>query len=552
MVYRFGAFELDDQLFELRKDGELVTLQPRVFDLLLFLVRRRDMVVTQAELLEHVWGGVVVTKAALAQAVMALRKALGDDGETPTFIETIRGRGYRFLGKVGESDAPSARSAAVAPGAPTFVGRVPQLSQVTERLERLTGNAGGFVLLTGESGVGRTSFLETLAPRAKGTMLLRAHVADDEPELWIVTSLLRELSRQGVVLEGIADKVASGATEPTSVEKFELADALLAGCAAAKSPITVLIDDLHLADPRSLGLLALLGPRLRRLPILVCATYTKNATFSPSFHAFLGVASGEPSTTVIRLEPFTRAETGAYLEVTLKMPLPAPVQQKIHDKTGGNALLLSQIASMRGMPDWAVATDVKTRDLVDIDTLREAIGHHLKDLPAEAERVLAVAAVFGLTFSVGPLAAAAGIASSEALAALDAASTARAIIPVGGGNYRFAYPLVRDVLHSRLPALESARLHGQVAAALEERVTPEETDHEIVGEVAGHLVEAAAAGDVDRAVAWSLRAAELAQTAGDVDAAATYAQRGLTALGFAPRPAAAQKARLEAFVRARP
>jgi DNA-binding winged helix-turn-helix (wHTH) protein len=558
MLYRFGSFELDDQLFELRRDGAIITLQPRVFDLLLYLVRRREVVVTQPELLEHVWGGVVVTKAALAQAVMALRKALGDDGETPTYIETIRGRGYRFLASVRESTGESEPALAAAPVAaarvegPPFIGRTPHLVQASERFELLAGGAGGFVFVTGEAGVGKTSFLEALAGRAKDCLVLRVHVAEGQPELWTVTSWLRELARHGVPLEGTAEKIAAGAVSASSVERFELADVLVSACAAAKRPVLVLVDDLSIADGKSHGLLALLTPRLRRLPILVCATYTKNASFGPSFQAFVGVASSEPSTTVVRLEPFDRYETALYLEARLRMALPAPIVQKIHDKTGGNALLLSQVASMRATPEWANATDVKTRDLVDIDTLREAVGHNLRGLSPDVERVLSVAAVFGLAFSVGALSSASGASSAAVIAALDEAAATRIVMALGNGNYRFAYPLVRDVLHNRLPALERAALHAKVALALEERLGSHASDHERVSEVAAHWVEAAGGGDVDRAVDWSLRAASLAEAAGDVDAAAVYAERGLAALGFATKPDADKRARLEAIVAARP
>ena len=105
MIYAFGPFELDDARFELRRSGALVPTQRRVFDLLLFLVRRAGAVSTRADLLRHVWGGAIVTKDAVAHAVRGARNALGDLGEPPSYVETVRGRGYRFCAPVAVREA---------------------------------------------------------------------------------------------------------------------------------------------------------------------------------------------------------------------------------------------------------------------------------------------------------------------------------------------------------------------------------------------------------------------------------------------------------------
>lgn len=104
MIYAFGSFELDATRYELRRAGSLVHVQPRVFDLLHFLVARRGALISRADLLEHVWGGTMVTKDAIAQAVSAARTALDDSCERPEYVETIRGRGYRFRAPVSVVD----------------------------------------------------------------------------------------------------------------------------------------------------------------------------------------------------------------------------------------------------------------------------------------------------------------------------------------------------------------------------------------------------------------------------------------------------------------
>lgn len=101
-VFRFVDFELDGNVFELRKDGKAVPVEPKALDLLFYLVRNRNRMVSKEELLDKVWPGVRVTEWALSQAVMLARRAFGDDGESQSFIKTVRGRGYRFVAEEKE------------------------------------------------------------------------------------------------------------------------------------------------------------------------------------------------------------------------------------------------------------------------------------------------------------------------------------------------------------------------------------------------------------------------------------------------------------------
>jgi DNA-binding winged helix-turn-helix (wHTH) protein len=76
LILRFGEFDLDDALSELRRAGSAVEIQPKALDPLLFLARRRERVVSKRELLEQVWPGVVVSEGALTTAVNAARAAV--------------------------------------------------------------------------------------------------------------------------------------------------------------------------------------------------------------------------------------------------------------------------------------------------------------------------------------------------------------------------------------------------------------------------------------------------------------------------------------------
>ena len=99
-VWRFDAFVLDTQRYELRSAGEVIRVEPQVFDVLTQLVRNSHRFVTKEELFDSVWGGRFVGEAALTSRIKAARRALGDDGESQRYIRTVRGRGYQFVGTI--------------------------------------------------------------------------------------------------------------------------------------------------------------------------------------------------------------------------------------------------------------------------------------------------------------------------------------------------------------------------------------------------------------------------------------------------------------------
>lgn len=100
MQYLFDSYELDTLLFELRYRGEVIRLQPKPLDLLLFLIENRSRVVLKSELLAHLWPGISVTENALAQAICAVREAIAGAGTDA--ITCVRSRGYRFTRPVVE------------------------------------------------------------------------------------------------------------------------------------------------------------------------------------------------------------------------------------------------------------------------------------------------------------------------------------------------------------------------------------------------------------------------------------------------------------------
>jgi DNA-binding winged helix-turn-helix (wHTH) protein/TolB-like protein/Flp pilus assembly protein TadD len=95
-VFEFGAFRLDAAGRRLLREATPIPLTPRAFETLLLLVRNADRVITKDELMASVWHDAVVEEGNLSQTIFVLRKALGQNGETPQYIETVPRIGYRF------------------------------------------------------------------------------------------------------------------------------------------------------------------------------------------------------------------------------------------------------------------------------------------------------------------------------------------------------------------------------------------------------------------------------------------------------------------------
>jgi pimeloyl-ACP methyl ester carboxylesterase/DNA-binding winged helix-turn-helix (wHTH) protein len=97
-LIRFADCELDVAAHEVRRDGRPCPVEPQVFDLLVYLARNPGRLVSKDELIAEVWGGRIVSDAALSSRIKSARRAIGDDGEQQRFIRTVHGRGFRFVG----------------------------------------------------------------------------------------------------------------------------------------------------------------------------------------------------------------------------------------------------------------------------------------------------------------------------------------------------------------------------------------------------------------------------------------------------------------------
>jgi TolB-like protein/Flp pilus assembly protein TadD len=103
--FLFGEHHLDVDRRELRRGVDLVAVEPQVFDLLVYLLRNRDRVLSKDDLIASVWRGRIVSESTITSHIHAARKAIGDSGDTQALIRTLPRKGIRFIGEVREGDA---------------------------------------------------------------------------------------------------------------------------------------------------------------------------------------------------------------------------------------------------------------------------------------------------------------------------------------------------------------------------------------------------------------------------------------------------------------
>src|SRR5229473_387095 len=168
--FSFPPFRLDLAAGQLLCGERHIELRPKTFAVLRYLLERAGQLVSKNDLFPAVWSATYVSEVTLAVCVRELRQALGDDARAPRFLETVHGRGYRFIApvttvqssafKVPRSDT---QDSALSSRLSILVGREAELALLSSRLERAFQGERQFVFVTGEPGIGKTSLVEAFA-----------------------------------------------------------------------------------------------------------------------------------------------------------------------------------------------------------------------------------------------------------------------------------------------------------------------------------------------------------------------------------------------------
>src|SRR5258705_13062372 len=293
-VFSFPPFRLDVADERLWRDGTEQKLRRKPFAILKYLATHPKRLVTQDDLIEAVWGKVVMSESLLRTHMRDLRQVIGD-----SIIETVVGRGYRFIADVCELDERDAnRATAMATGS-LLLRRDDDLTVLRAHLESALDRKRHLVFVTGEAGIGKTALVDAVLEQAAaaGALVGRGVCVEQYgsgeaylPVLGALSALCRGPRRDHVVetlerhaptwlyqLPGaIADDRlpalqtrVQGATQARMLR--ELADAL--EILSVDVPVVIALDDLQWSDHSTAEWLAMLGRRREPARLLVLGTF---------------------------------------------------------------------------------------------------------------------------------------------------------------------------------------------------------------------------------------------------------------------------------------
>ncbi len=472
MDLKFGEFTLDLARRELRRGGRNVRLQPRVLDLLVYLARNRERVVPKVELFDAVWKRAAVAESALTFAVKEARRSVGDDGGRQRVIETVRGRGYRFIAPVVEGLGRGAN--ATQRGEDPFVGRDALLGILDQEFAKTVTTHGRAVLLTGEPGIGKTRTLTEFSDRARArgarVLMGRCMKGDGVPNYWPWVQVLRSALREHVIdrdadltpectatlarsLPNLREDllVDEKPLEPTGLSedqvRFRLFDQLvrLTQRVSIREPLVLLIDDLHWADAESLSLLEFFARSLQEASMLIVCAYRDSELDDDAERArMLGRLARVEGTRSVVLDALSVEDVAQYLEKTTGQVADAHVASLVHSRTGGNPFFLTQISDSADAPLSRGA--------------REAVHDHLEGLPEDCRELLSLASVIGRDFEIAVLARVAKLPVDEVLDAIEPAVATRTVRQLRPLRFRFTHGVITEALGESLSASQRSKV----------------------------------------------------------------------------------------------
>jgi DNA-binding winged helix-turn-helix (wHTH) protein len=334
-----GELEIDLLSYQLRRHGEALPLEPKAFDVLVYLIEHRDRVVPSKELFAKFWPP-HISATVLSHYIVVARKAIGDDVERQSMILTVRGRGYRFVGRVLEP-SPTLRESMMVPrlpaealveprtearavsaqrsGSDAFIGRSEHVAQLEAALRDVLQGQARVLLIAGEAGIGKTRLLEKLGAlgTAHGARVLatRYGAGQPAPSFW---------------------PLAQDLEQHDDLARFRLFDAITGFLRAASldQPLVLMLDDVQLADTASLALIKYLVRHMEGARILIALAYRD------------GVEPVAPETGCARIElrGWTREEVADVLSAATGTRCEGRVAAHVHELTDGNPLFVHELA----------------------------------------------------------------------------------------------------------------------------------------------------------------------------------------------------------------
>ena len=428
---------------------------------------------------------------------------------------------------------------------PAFVDREADIQELQQAWRRAVGGKRQVVLLAGEPGMGKTTLVERLAREvlgAGGRILWGTCPPDPSTPFAPIAEILTRaaaiaptdvVSRYGVlahIAPGLGARTSHVPPLPSDQRDLFHAAAGLIAELAVRTPILLVVDDLHRAHRSTVRLLQYVLSATQQVPMLVVGTYCDTSVDrAHAVSSLLADLSGDPDVTHKVLD-------GLPLEAVRDiLPNPAIVDT-LWTRAEGNPLFLGELL-------LHVGTALPT---VDARTLPQSVdagvARRLARMDAGTRQLLAVASIIGPEFSLDTVARTGEVPPDRLLAAADEAVAGEIIEPEGRPNhYRFVHDAVRSAVEHRVAANRGLHVHGRLAEELEKSPSLDE-DHLV--QLAFHAAAASPVGGSVSAAAHAARAGDQALAQLAFDEAAEWYGVGLGLLGGHSRDAAEVKCRL--------
>lgn len=493
MIFSFHPFELDEERRELRRNGDLVEVQPKVLDLLIFLVQHRGRVVSRNEALDAVWPGVFISDDALFRAVSRAREAVGDDGKRQVAIKTLRGTGFRFVADVEERDT-ILEPVSIASTHSPVVGRVEVIEQLDTALDAAFAGRGQAAWLTGEAGIGKTHMCRVVAERARrrGAVVHAAWASEGggAPAFGVWGQLLGDMF-EDVPIDSLAESLgpasvslvhvlpelttSSALAAPSASINAEQAQFLLVRAvarllrdAAAKHPRLLILDDLHWADAASIRLLEQLPREVEDQRILILGVYREEDLVPRHpLRSVVGTFARHGSTTSVRLAPLSATEVREFVcQIWMEEPSPQ-LAHRLWLRTGGNPFYVAQFAHVldRSLEGIGPPSDLEVLP----PGLQSVLEARLFRLSEGTQLMLLIASVIGEEFSFEVLQEVVRLSRAQLLEHLEEAASGGIVRDEVGrfGRYHFLHALMREALSRSLSTVRRAEIHFAIGEAIE-------------------------------------------------------------------------------------
>ena len=565
---RFGPFAIEQEPARLKRGPAAIKLRPKSLKVLRYLAERPGQFVSKEELLRDVWEGRIVSDSGLRLCVREIRAALGDNAESPQYLETVTGRGYRFLeGRDGRAIIPET----VGP----IVGRQSELDLLNEHSRSTVEGEKKFTLIGGEPGIGKTTLLNNFIEQRNNKKKQRVfqaqcvvHYGDGEaygPLLQMLSEECRQekgsalvnilrrhapswlLQLPGVVapaeLESLRQQLEGVSQERMMREFLQLLEQL-----SAQSPIIVVIEDLHWSDQSTIDLLGYLA-QTGQAPFFLITTYrpVDAVLYAEHLRDMISELKSRGNCAEISLELLTIEDVSIYLHGKLNGTVSEELTERIYERTSGNPLFLVNIVEdlvkhqLISMQKGAWVAADKAEQLIGgvPETLRSLISRRVNSLPDSLNLILETGSVVGLEFSVAAICSALdGTIGNiekecEKLAEQGLFIEPRAVEtwPDGtiSGRYRFQHPLYAEVLYDQIGDARKTLINKCIGEKLEQAYS-----EEIESAAASLAVYFERARQSDKSLHYRIQSAELAQRRHAYPEFIAHLQGALKLLGELP------------------